>query len=212
MEIISKEEAKARGLKRYYTGVPCANGHDSERYLNKGNEGKCVQCCNKRKRRLDNLHRQKSAYKEKQSARFKRWYSENKEKQFSNVLKWRESNPDKVRAYTEKHCRKRLGLTPEEQEFIFDYQGKKCALCSSTDPKCSAGWHLDHSHDIEERVGTRQSIRGFLCQPCNTLGLAGYEYLNKAVAVSHNPIIDAYMQAPPAQQALALIDNIISEE
>lgn len=39
-EIISREEAKRQGLKRYFTGKPCVKGHISERYL----RGDCVQC------------------------------------------------------------------------------------------------------------------------------------------------------------------------
>lgn len=40
MEIISRKEAKAKGLKRYYTGKPCKHGHVSERYIG----GPCVSC------------------------------------------------------------------------------------------------------------------------------------------------------------------------
>ena len=40
MKIISKEAAKKQGLKRYYTGKPCPNGHIAERFVT----GKCVEC------------------------------------------------------------------------------------------------------------------------------------------------------------------------
>tara|TARA_R110001583_G_scaffold169768_1_gene322850 strand:- start:254800 stop:255279 length:480 start_codon:yes stop_codon:yes gene_type:complete len=41
MEVISREEAKAQGLRRYFTGEPCRQGHLSERYV----IGKrCVEC------------------------------------------------------------------------------------------------------------------------------------------------------------------------
>lgn len=33
MEIISRQDAIKRGLKKYFTGIPCKNGHISERYL-----------------------------------------------------------------------------------------------------------------------------------------------------------------------------------
>lgn len=36
----TRAEAKAAGAKRYFTGVPCANGHLSERYVG----GACVAC------------------------------------------------------------------------------------------------------------------------------------------------------------------------
>jgi hypothetical protein len=32
-EIISRAEAKARGLTRYFTGKPCKYGHIAERYV-----------------------------------------------------------------------------------------------------------------------------------------------------------------------------------
>lgn len=40
--IISRAEAKAQGLKRYFDGVPCPHGHISEREVANGN--KCVEC------------------------------------------------------------------------------------------------------------------------------------------------------------------------
>jgi hypothetical protein len=39
--VLSREDARAQGLKRYYTGVPCVKGHDAERYTR---DGRCVQC------------------------------------------------------------------------------------------------------------------------------------------------------------------------
>lgn len=41
MEVISKREARARGLKRYFTALPCIHGHLSERTVN---DGKCCEC------------------------------------------------------------------------------------------------------------------------------------------------------------------------
>jgi hypothetical protein len=45
---ISREIAKAQGLKRYFTGHPCIFGHVAERFVV---DGRCVQC--KRERRHD---------------------------------------------------------------------------------------------------------------------------------------------------------------
>lgn len=39
--IISRAAALALGLKRYYTGVPCCHGHDSERLVS---DQKCIEC------------------------------------------------------------------------------------------------------------------------------------------------------------------------
>lgn len=40
-EIVTRAEAKARGLKRYFTGRPCKRGHICERYVN---ECICLHC------------------------------------------------------------------------------------------------------------------------------------------------------------------------
>ena len=42
MRKISRETAVRRGLKRFFMGVPCINGHISERYVKPGDE--CVEC------------------------------------------------------------------------------------------------------------------------------------------------------------------------
>lgn len=47
MEIISRDEADAKGKHRFYTGVLCIHGHDCERYVTSGG---CVQCANRTKR------------------------------------------------------------------------------------------------------------------------------------------------------------------
>ena len=41
MKIISRNQAKCNGEKRYFTGVACKNGHVSERFTK---DGKCVEC------------------------------------------------------------------------------------------------------------------------------------------------------------------------
>lgn len=48
MEIISREEAIKKGLTRYFTGVPCINGHVSERSTADRN---CRACVNEKRRK-----------------------------------------------------------------------------------------------------------------------------------------------------------------
>lgn len=47
-KIISRETAQARGKKRFYTGEPCAQGHDAERRVS---DRKCVECVRLKKER-----------------------------------------------------------------------------------------------------------------------------------------------------------------
>jgi hypothetical protein len=48
METISRAEAKAKGLKRYFTGKPCKHGHVAERYI----AGRCIECYRRVQRAL----------------------------------------------------------------------------------------------------------------------------------------------------------------
>lgn len=58
VKIISRKEAKALGLKRYFTGMPCKNGHVAERYMQPSN---CVECQNE-KANSDEGRRYRSKY------------------------------------------------------------------------------------------------------------------------------------------------------
>lgn len=44
LEVMSREAARAAGFKRYYTGLPCSNGHDSDIYVS---VNRCVECTRK---------------------------------------------------------------------------------------------------------------------------------------------------------------------
>lgn len=48
-KIVSRAEAIAQGLKRYFTGKPCKHGHIAQRLLP---SGVCNECCNAYKRKF----------------------------------------------------------------------------------------------------------------------------------------------------------------
>lgn len=128
-EIISRAEAKARGLKRYFTGKSCVNGHVSERMLS----GNCIECHRRTatKRAADqraknpDKERERNARYHKNNAdkireRKARWRTENRDKvlemkriyRANNADKirdanarWRAENADKVRANADRHTR-----------------------------------------------------------------------------------------------------------
>jgi hypothetical protein len=62
--LISRADAKARGLKRYFTGIPCKHGHVSER--NTSTTG-CLACWRARY----------AANPGPRKARHRAWYAEN---------------------------------------------------------------------------------------------------------------------------------------
>jgi 5-methylcytosine-specific restriction endonuclease McrA len=122
--IISRSEARKQGLKRYFTGQPCCNGHICERFVS----GDCVQCRYKRnsewvKRNPEKKsagHRkwcQVNAVSRKlyRQAYHRDWYVRNRTKKNAqnkaylekhpevnrrSALRWRNKNIDKARTYT----------------------------------------------------------------------------------------------------------------
>lgn len=92
MHIQSMESAKAKELKRYFTGEPCRNGHVSERYI--ANE-RCVECT---------------------SVKNAKQYPKNPQKRKDSTARWKALNPAR-----NKHLNRRWrGLPdptrPEPQE------------------------------------------------------------------------------------------------
>lgn len=117
MDVISKKDAKAKGLKRYFTGEPCKHGHIAERYMS----GSCMECkdsqstkwridhpedikriqdkCNKGRRDSQREYRHRPDVAQKIHETNKAWQSKNREKCRAYTKKWCEANPDKCAEY-----------------------------------------------------------------------------------------------------------------
>jgi hypothetical protein len=118
MEIISREEARASGLKLFYTGKPCVRGHDCERYVAVGRRIKCNSENSKRFREANREatrakqreYRQKDPEKRREQKRAeyrknreryrqsgKAWHAANREKALTYLRQWQATNSDYFR-------------------------------------------------------------------------------------------------------------------
>lgn len=86
MQAVQRSEAKAAGLKTFFTGVPCINGHVEVRSVA---NGVCYQC----RRDTQNRHRAQNLEKDRQHSRD--WYANNKEKAVEWKRNWVAANPEK---------------------------------------------------------------------------------------------------------------------
>jgi hypothetical protein len=68
MHLISRIEAKAQGLKRYFTGKPCKRGHVAERYVSTPT---CVVCC------IDDSRKRRTVSPDKARAAGRAWHARN---------------------------------------------------------------------------------------------------------------------------------------
>ena len=81
-KIISRAEAKALGIKKYFTGKPCINGHIAERYTA---QGRCYACT------------QTPEHKDLVRKIGHAWRADNPERHKANRDAWALANPDRKR-------------------------------------------------------------------------------------------------------------------
>lgn len=97
--LISRKEAKARGLARYFTGVACRHGHIAERLVS---NWVCMVCaCEKAHRQYvtDPEGREaKKAADQKRRAYFERYRKQHRDRYINHAVQWREKNQDHAKA------------------------------------------------------------------------------------------------------------------
>src|SRR5580765_3779848 len=113
--VISRQAAKASGLARYFTGIPCSRGHIAERRVRSRT---CVLCMSESRKAFYYRHREieigkvkayyqanreaerarRNAYDkanpEKKKALFKAWYDRNREARAGQKAEERKANPN----------------------------------------------------------------------------------------------------------------------
>lgn len=99
-EIISRKEARERGLLRYFTGNPCRNGHLDQRFVSSNG---CLTCERDRNAR----RREDPEFRERAAQRSAEWRSKpgNGDKNAAVAKKWRQANPERFRAGTDRWVR-----------------------------------------------------------------------------------------------------------
>lgn len=189
--IVSRQHAKANGLKHYFTGKPCKHGHIDKRYTS---TNKCFSCNYKDAQRWKSENPEKikeSSKKTKQkqgkgklaawkkawderNAEHKRiyrakWYAENKDHCREYAVKYKEENRDvAIRSESKRRVLKKLkedkgNFTKEDVSLLYDGQKGKCVYCKSPLEK----YHIDHIMPI--KLGGDNSKRNIqlLCVSCN---------------------------------------------
>lgn len=150
MEKITRSEAKAKSLKRYFTGKPCKHGHVTDRFVS---SGACLDCATPRRQKWQEEN------KEKVAARKSVWYSKNRIKAIANSEKWRKNNmayfAEKSRAYRKKNLEKEkarqakwLAENPEKMKAINadwyarnpDKANRRTSLRRARKLKATVGW------------------------------------------------------------------------
>lgn len=117
--IITRSEARALGLKRYFTGKPCKHGHLAEWGTA---SGACLNCQYERdgrryhqnpEKKRDSSRRWKERNTEKAREVVRLWKDKNPERGRESIRLWKQKNPEKVRAMEREYRRRLAKRNPE---------------------------------------------------------------------------------------------------
>ena len=163
MTVISKQDALAQGLKRYYTGVPCDHGHLSERNVHSA----CLECSRGKAK----------IYAKKYPEKVKVLSAKRMLKDPDRVNRWRAANPEKHKA-----GERRRKSQPEP-----GYpcpESKLCECCGRSETrKTRSGKIVELSLDHDHVTG---EFRGWLCGNCNhAIGLFGDDKASLVAALAY---------------------------
>ncbi|WP_018728539.1 endonuclease VII domain-containing protein [Salinispora pacifica] len=89
------------------------------------------------------------------------------------------------------------GITGNEYNTLLSFQGRCCAICRRA-TGLTKRLAVDHDHALAAERGSRASVRGLLCSPCNdTLAHARDDphFLRRAID---------YLTTPPSREVLNL--------
>lgn len=108
IQIITKQEAIAQGLKTYFTGAPCKHGHIGERSVRRNNA--CIECRKSGQARhyMKNscaIRSKVSKYKQENPEKVKKWARDRwgglsaaqKALEIERILNWAKNNPERAR-------------------------------------------------------------------------------------------------------------------
>lgn len=141
MEIITRKQALEQGLKRYFTGKACKNGHVAERHIC----GNCVSCHSYEKYREKKIERSKryaKKNKDKINAYHRKYNAVNKDK----IKKWNEGSYEKYRSYyisksaAGRATKRRAAVFQSERELIQNLYDQ----CRRISEETGVTHHIDH--------------------------------------------------------------------
>ncbi|QJB22030.1 endonuclease VII [Xanthomonas phage FoX5] len=184
--VISRAEAKAQGLKRYFTGKPCPNGHLLERHVSSGG---CVECARayaaawyaaNPERHRANAAAWRAANPERQRAYDAAWQAANPELKRATAAAWRAENPEKVAANVAARRAMKLAAIPADwSDFDAFVMEEAAAACKRRESLHGEPFHVDHMvplsrgglhawHNIQvipARLNMKKGNRMWLTQP-----------------------------------------------
>jgi 5-methylcytosine-specific restriction endonuclease McrA len=163
-EIISRPDAKAKGLKRFFTAIPCKNGHIAQRYVS--GSGVCVECQLEHFRKWYRNNTGHFAIKARRRRKEKpQWYKDSYDRWIAD--------PENYQRKLTHNCNRRSRLlsagdhTPEESARLLERQHHRCANIFCLIDLRKVDKQLDHIIPLARGGSNRVENLQWLCEPCN---------------------------------------------
>jgi 5-methylcytosine-specific restriction endonuclease McrA len=184
MEVITRKQARALGLKRYYTGKPCKRGHVSERTAN---DWHCCECNRFENMKPEQLERQRARHrienmtpeKQEQNRAYQRAYrrapdrvdrerARHRAATMTTIQRQRRS--ERIKRNNQYRRALKLGsggrLSPNIKQTLFKKQCGQCVYCRMDLTTVTP--HLDHRMPLVLGGGNTDDNVQLLCPTCNT--------------------------------------------
>jgi 5-methylcytosine-specific restriction endonuclease McrA len=189
MDIITKKEAKARGMNKYFTGKPCKHGHADPRRIHNDMCMGCIRVGGRKwyaQNTAYKLQKSRDAYeknkenvlartglyyqnnKEKYKTLIKEWAKQHPDKMYEYARKWRQKNPTVVAAWNRaNHAKRQNSYGTHSHLDVLDrlkWQGGRCAVCCGV---LSGKFEVDHYIPLAKGGHNNPSNLQLLCKSCN---------------------------------------------
>lgn len=175
--VISKEDAKASGLNKWFSGKPCRHGHISQRLIS---SNVCCECRKHVKRKpepLERVRERAAAWRDKNREKtrnyIREYMRENWERYAEKQKSWKSNNADRLKDYYKVSRSKRRAQllnsggshNRNDIQRIGESQKWKCANC-----KCCVKekYSVDHIKPIARGGTNWPKNLQILCNLCNS--------------------------------------------
>lgn len=159
MQVISQQDAKKQGLKRYFTGKPCKHGHVDEHLVSNWT---CCECNRIKVVKWQQENPEKAALKHNRwrenhpgeaAERAKQWYIENPERHAATMRAYFDKNPHLRAKLSSKQRAATLQRTPkwltDEDYWMLNEIYQLAALRTAM---TGVEWHVDHTIPLRGRL------------------------------------------------------------